>query len=151
MGTKRVVPVEDKAKFFAAIASGQNIQQACRIAGIHYNTGGKWLKKVGTGGMPRLTGGGYMYIVWGCIHSWWLFGHVGWCGDLCVVRFGLAGAGLYCFPLRCRCHLKKKNSKKEKANHRPGLFGFWLLFALEGNRAQRGRQPLEERNRQTDC
>ena len=45
MGTKRIVPVEDKAKFFAAIAAGQNIQQACRIAGIHYNTGGKWLKK----------------------------------------------------------------------------------------------------------
>lgn len=69
MGTKRIVPVEDKAKFFAAIAAGQNIQQACRIAGIHYNTGGKWLKKAQAAEAERkaasaradkavLTGGG---------------------------------------------------------------------------------------------
>jgi hypothetical protein len=45
MGTKRAVSPADKAKFFAAIAAGQTITQASRTAGVHINTGSKWLKK----------------------------------------------------------------------------------------------------------
>lgn len=45
MGTKRAVPAQDKAKFFALIAAGQNIKSACAQAGVHYNTGSRWLKK----------------------------------------------------------------------------------------------------------
>ncbi len=45
MGTKRRVPAEDKARFFAAIAAGSNIREASRIAGIHYNTGTNWMAK----------------------------------------------------------------------------------------------------------
>lgn len=45
MGTKRAVPAQDKAKFFALIAAGQNIKSACAQAGVHYNTGSNWLKK----------------------------------------------------------------------------------------------------------
>ena len=45
MGTKRTVSPADKAKFFAAIASGQTITQASRTAGIHVNTGSKWVAK----------------------------------------------------------------------------------------------------------
>lgn len=45
MGTKRRVPAEDKARFFAAIAAGSTVREASRIAGIHYNTGTNWLTK----------------------------------------------------------------------------------------------------------
>lgn len=45
MGTKRRVPPEDKARFFAAIAAGSTITEASRIAGIHINTGSNWLAK----------------------------------------------------------------------------------------------------------
>ena len=45
MGTKRRVPAEDKARFFAAIAAGSSIREASRIAGIHYNTGTNWMAK----------------------------------------------------------------------------------------------------------
>ena len=45
MGTKRAVPAQDKAKFFALIAAGQNIKSACAQAGVHYNTGSRWLKR----------------------------------------------------------------------------------------------------------
>lgn len=45
MGTKRIVSPADQAKFFAAITSGQTITQASRTAGIHVNTGSKWLAK----------------------------------------------------------------------------------------------------------
>ena len=45
MGTKRTVSPADKAKFFAAITAGQTISEASRTAGIHVNTGSKWLKK----------------------------------------------------------------------------------------------------------
>ena len=45
MGTKRAVPLQDKAKFFALIASGRNIKDACAETGVHYNTGSRWVKK----------------------------------------------------------------------------------------------------------
>lgn len=45
MGTKRAVPPQDKAKFFAAVAAGKNITEASRLAGIHVNTGSNWIKK----------------------------------------------------------------------------------------------------------
>lgn len=45
MGTKRAVSPADKAKFFAAVASGKNMTEAARIAGIHINTASRWLKK----------------------------------------------------------------------------------------------------------
>ena len=45
MGTKRTVSPADKAKFFAAITAGQTITQASRTAGIHVNTGSKWVAK----------------------------------------------------------------------------------------------------------
>jgi hypothetical protein len=45
MGTKRSVSPADKAKFFAAIASGKTIKDACSVAGIHMNTGSRWLAK----------------------------------------------------------------------------------------------------------
>lgn len=45
MGTKRRVPPEDKARFFAAIAAGSTITEASRIAGVHINTGSNWLAK----------------------------------------------------------------------------------------------------------
>ena len=45
MGTKRAVNPADKAKFFAAIASGKTIRDAARISGVHVNTGSNWLKK----------------------------------------------------------------------------------------------------------
>ena len=45
MGTKRIVSPADQAKFFAAITAGQTITQASRTAGIHVNTGSKWLAK----------------------------------------------------------------------------------------------------------
>ena len=43
MGTKRIVSPADKAKFFAAIAAGKSITDASRMAGVHVNTGSKWL------------------------------------------------------------------------------------------------------------
>lgn len=46
MGTKRAVPPQDKARFFALIAAGKSIQAACTETGIHYNTGSRWLKRV---------------------------------------------------------------------------------------------------------
>lgn len=48
MGTKRSVSPADKAKFFAAISSGKTIGDASRVAGIHINTGSKWLAKAKT-------------------------------------------------------------------------------------------------------
>ena len=45
MGTKRAVPPADKAKFFALIAAGRNIKDACAETGVHYNTGTRWIKK----------------------------------------------------------------------------------------------------------
>jgi hypothetical protein len=45
LGTKRAVPPQDKAKFFALIAAGQNIKSACAASGVHYNTGSRWLKR----------------------------------------------------------------------------------------------------------
>ena len=42
---RRDVPVEDKARFWAAVNAGINIKEACKIAGIHYNTGQKWVAK----------------------------------------------------------------------------------------------------------
>jgi hypothetical protein len=45
MGTKRAVPAQDKAKFFALIAAGQSIKAACAASGVHYNTGSRWLKR----------------------------------------------------------------------------------------------------------
>ena len=39
---RRDVPNEDKIRFWEARAAGINIKEACRIAGIHYNTGQKW-------------------------------------------------------------------------------------------------------------
>ena len=45
MGTKRSVSPADKAKFFAAISAGKTIKDACSVAGIHINTGSKWLSK----------------------------------------------------------------------------------------------------------
>jgi transposase-like protein len=45
MGTKRRVPPEDKARFFAAVAAGSSITEAARIAGVHINTGSNWLAK----------------------------------------------------------------------------------------------------------
>lgn len=45
MGTARQVAPQDKAKFFAAISAGQSIKQASATAGIHVNTGSKWLAK----------------------------------------------------------------------------------------------------------
>ncbi len=45
MGTKRAVPPADKAKFFALIASGRNIKDACAATGVHYNTGSRWVKR----------------------------------------------------------------------------------------------------------
>ena len=45
MGTRRQVSPADKARFFQAIAAGSSILDASRIAGIHVNTGCKWLKK----------------------------------------------------------------------------------------------------------
>jgi len=45
MGTKRAVPLQDKAKFFALIASGRNIKDACAETGVHVNTGSRWLKR----------------------------------------------------------------------------------------------------------
>ena len=46
MGTKRKVSHEDKAIFWAAYSSGKTITEACRVAGIHVNTGSKWVKKM---------------------------------------------------------------------------------------------------------
>lgn len=45
MGTKRSVPAEQKAKFFALIQAGHSIKSASEMAGIHYNTGSNYLKK----------------------------------------------------------------------------------------------------------
>ena len=39
---RRNVPAEDKARFWQARAAGITIKEACKIAGIHYNTGQKW-------------------------------------------------------------------------------------------------------------
>jgi|GEM_PF-1026115 len=39
---RRNVPPEDKARFWEARAAGISIKEACKIAGIHYNTGQKW-------------------------------------------------------------------------------------------------------------
>ena len=44
MGTKRSVPPQDKAKFFALIQGGSTITDACRATGIHVNTGSRWVK-----------------------------------------------------------------------------------------------------------
>jgi len=45
MGTKRAVPPQDKAKFFALVAAGRTIKDACAETGVHYNTGSRWVKK----------------------------------------------------------------------------------------------------------
>jgi len=45
MGTKRAVPPQDKAKFFALVQAGHSIKDACAQAGVHYNTGSRWIKK----------------------------------------------------------------------------------------------------------
>lgn len=45
MGTKRAVPPQDKAKFFALVHGGASIKDACAQAGVHYNTGSRWIKK----------------------------------------------------------------------------------------------------------
>ena len=39
---RRDVPAEDKIRFWEARAAGISIKEACKIAGIHYNTGQKW-------------------------------------------------------------------------------------------------------------
>ena len=39
---RRNVPLEDKTRFWQARAAGISIKEACKIAGIHYNTGQKW-------------------------------------------------------------------------------------------------------------
>jgi hypothetical protein len=39
---RRDVPTEDKVRFWEARAAGISIKEACKIAGIHYNTGQKW-------------------------------------------------------------------------------------------------------------
>ena len=39
---RRNVPQEDKIRFWEARAAGISIKEACKIAGIHYNTGQKW-------------------------------------------------------------------------------------------------------------
>lgn len=39
---RREIPAEDKARFWQARAAGITIKEACKIAGIHYNTGQKW-------------------------------------------------------------------------------------------------------------
>lgn len=39
---RRFVPNEDKIRFWEARAAGISITEACKIAGIHYNTGQKW-------------------------------------------------------------------------------------------------------------
>lgn len=43
MGTKRAVPPQDKAKFFALVAAGRTIKDACAETGVHYNTGSRWV------------------------------------------------------------------------------------------------------------
>jgi len=45
MGTKRSVPPQDKAKFFALMQNGYNIKDACAATGVHYNTGSRWVKR----------------------------------------------------------------------------------------------------------
>lgn len=42
---RREVSNEDKIRFWEARAAGISIQESCRIAGIHYNTGQKWDSK----------------------------------------------------------------------------------------------------------
>lgn len=39
---RREVPKEDQIRFWEARAAGISIKEACKIAGIHYNTGQKW-------------------------------------------------------------------------------------------------------------
>lgn len=39
---RREVPSVDKIRFWEARAAGISIKEACKIAGIHYNTGQKW-------------------------------------------------------------------------------------------------------------
>jgi hypothetical protein len=39
---RRDVPAEDKIRFWEARSAGISIKEACKIAGIHYNTGQKW-------------------------------------------------------------------------------------------------------------
>jgi hypothetical protein len=45
MGTKRAVPAQDKAKFFALMQAGHSIKDACAATGVHYNTGSRWIKR----------------------------------------------------------------------------------------------------------
>ena len=45
MGTKRAVPPQDKAKFFALITSGYTIKDAAAQTGVHENTGARWVKR----------------------------------------------------------------------------------------------------------
>jgi hypothetical protein len=42
---RRDVPQDDKIRFWEARAAGISIKEACKIAGIHYNTGQKWDSK----------------------------------------------------------------------------------------------------------
>ena len=42
---RRTVPAEDKVRFWAAINAGISIKEASKIAGIHYNSGQKWVAK----------------------------------------------------------------------------------------------------------
>lgn len=41
----RKIPANDKARFWQAIHSGHTVLDACRIAGVHQNTGYNWVKK----------------------------------------------------------------------------------------------------------
>jgi len=46
MGTKRSVPPQDKAKFLSLIQAGHSIKEASSMAGVHYNTGSRWVKRL---------------------------------------------------------------------------------------------------------
>ncbi len=46
MGTKRSVPPQDKAKFLSLIQAGHSIKEASSMAGVHYNTGSRWIKRL---------------------------------------------------------------------------------------------------------
>jgi hypothetical protein len=39
---RRIIPAEDRALFWQAINSGADLREACRIAGVHYQTGLAW-------------------------------------------------------------------------------------------------------------
>jgi len=39
---RRTIPAEDRALFWQSINSGADLREACRIAGVHYQTGLAW-------------------------------------------------------------------------------------------------------------